>query len=339
MTFATRKPGGTWADGDVLSGADMTHFDQTIPKAVDGAAGGAYSPTAPIDIGGANGMRFYGPIAVKSGAAFAIDAGATATIAAPVSHSAGETWLSGGSIALNSGALLNVASGAIVQTTAGATVTLEANETRLAAHTGTWQSGAKAYFDAGAKAIWQHGGALYVRDGGAVDRVVVSFGSAMGTLGINTSNHYSALNMSAASTMNLTIGGTAIAQITSTAIKPGVPIGRAVRVVSVGLTTVNVAANDDVVIVDCAGMLNSDTRAVVLPDHATAYVGQTHTVGKRYGGAGTGTLAISGYGGSPPYIWLPSGQATLLPIGYGGTTPCIYTFMWDGTGWAVIGSN
>lgn len=85
--FGFRKsPSGDWSTVVVLARADMTYFDQTLSKCINGDEGGTWAPSSPIIIGGAgasfdiSGHTHVLPgaeIEVESGAGLIIDPGAT----------------------------------------------------------------------------------------------------------------------------------------------------------------------------------------------------------------------------------------------------------------------
>lgn len=85
--FGFRKsPSGDWSTVVVLTRADMTYFDQTLAKAINGDEGGTWAPSSPIIIGGAgasfdiSGHTHVLPgaeIEVESGAGLIIDPGGT----------------------------------------------------------------------------------------------------------------------------------------------------------------------------------------------------------------------------------------------------------------------
>lgn len=56
MSFARVNPSG-WALNDPFTPAQMNQLDINVSRAIDGYAGGAYSPSAVIDIQGANGLQ------------------------------------------------------------------------------------------------------------------------------------------------------------------------------------------------------------------------------------------------------------------------------------------
>lgn len=299
MTIAYRKPGGTWADGDVLGGADMTYFDQNLAKAIDGTGGGAYSPSATIDIGGAQGMRFFSPFVVKTG-------------------------------------------GGTFTTEAGATVTLGAAQTitGVSSYTGS----AEAYFASTAKLGVQHGGSFWVKNAGNSWVETIVFGANMTTLYLNYNNAYSSVNVAAGTDVSVNIGGTTALTINSTSIRPSVSVGRKIRAISPGSpsTTYNLNAQDDLAIVDCSSIGASDTTYVRLPNHASAYTGQTHTIGKKLGGNSNGSLTIQAFGATPALLsWNSAAALDSITIGgtLGGSAPTTLTFTWDGSLWVVTGRN
>lgn len=85
--FGYRKgPSGSWLGVVALTTADMTYFDQTLAKAVNGDEGGAWAPTSPIVIGGQgftadfvghNNLLSGGVFELKSGSTLQLDPGAT----------------------------------------------------------------------------------------------------------------------------------------------------------------------------------------------------------------------------------------------------------------------
>lgn len=55
MTFTRQKPAG-WADGDTLTATQITNIDANLSNAIDGSAGGVYTPATALQVGGA-GLR------------------------------------------------------------------------------------------------------------------------------------------------------------------------------------------------------------------------------------------------------------------------------------------
>lgn len=69
MSFARVRTIGTWLTASVVLPAEWEAFDTNISRAIDGHAGGTYSPSAPIVIGG-DGLRVTGDFTVESNASF-----------------------------------------------------------------------------------------------------------------------------------------------------------------------------------------------------------------------------------------------------------------------------
>lgn len=69
MSFARIRTIGTWFSVSVVLPAEFEAFDTNISRAVDGYAGGTYSPSSPIVIGG-DGLRVTGDFTVTSNASF-----------------------------------------------------------------------------------------------------------------------------------------------------------------------------------------------------------------------------------------------------------------------------
>lgn len=59
--FVRNRASGLWVPDTVIDPAELELWDQQISDAVDGAAGGAYAPSSPIEIGGA-GVRVTGTL-------------------------------------------------------------------------------------------------------------------------------------------------------------------------------------------------------------------------------------------------------------------------------------
>lgn len=62
MTFARVKPSG-WVEPDPITAAQINQLDIDHANAIDGAGGGAYAPSDPLDIGG-DGLIVSGPLVV-----------------------------------------------------------------------------------------------------------------------------------------------------------------------------------------------------------------------------------------------------------------------------------
>lgn len=56
MTFPLQKPGGWTDDIDTITGQQITNIDVNLSNALDGAAGGVYSPSSLLTIGGSGGL-------------------------------------------------------------------------------------------------------------------------------------------------------------------------------------------------------------------------------------------------------------------------------------------
>src|SRR4051812_35161517 len=56
MTFSRVGPGPGWGTGELLSSTQMNQMDLNVERALDGYAGGLYTPSAPLIIGG-SGMQ------------------------------------------------------------------------------------------------------------------------------------------------------------------------------------------------------------------------------------------------------------------------------------------
>jgi hypothetical protein len=72
MTFPVQKPGGWTDDIDTITGSEITNIDVNLSNAIDGGAGGAYTPSSTITIGGSgvrilNGVRtvMNGPVILQ----------------------------------------------------------------------------------------------------------------------------------------------------------------------------------------------------------------------------------------------------------------------------------
>ena len=129
MTFARKNALG-WGFGDKVSHGDLTAIDLDTSRAVDGYAGGNYTPSAKIDVAG-SGLRcdMAGASTCPSGASLAFASGSTLTSAGKVAlggaatpSSNGETNF-GGTARILSGATLSVVSGGTLSTASGATCT------------------------------------------------------------------------------------------------------------------------------------------------------------------------------------------------------------------------
>lgn len=82
MAFPRQKPTGYTDDVDVIKGSEATGIDTNQSNAIDGAAGGSYTPTGPINItdaggGGLGDVDVTGTVTMKSGAMLEFTAGAT----------------------------------------------------------------------------------------------------------------------------------------------------------------------------------------------------------------------------------------------------------------------
>lgn len=75
MTLADVKPGG-WIDHEVLTHAQMNAIRTELLKAVDGAGGGTYNPSANLIFGGAGELQIDNVLRVLTGADLFVDAGA-----------------------------------------------------------------------------------------------------------------------------------------------------------------------------------------------------------------------------------------------------------------------
>lgn len=85
--FGFRKaPSGSWIGVTAITQADMTYFDQTLAKAINGDEGGVWSPTSTIIIGGMgittdlrglNRLLTGGTLELMSGSTLLLDPGAT----------------------------------------------------------------------------------------------------------------------------------------------------------------------------------------------------------------------------------------------------------------------
>lgn len=61
MTFARQGPTGGWVDNTtVITATQQNGIDVNQSRAVDGTAGGDYTPTGKVRFGGANGLEVYG---------------------------------------------------------------------------------------------------------------------------------------------------------------------------------------------------------------------------------------------------------------------------------------
>lgn len=76
MTIADVKSGG-WATNEVLTSAQMNLIRAELLKAMDGAGGGSYSPSAHLVLGGANELRIDSALRVRTGGDLVLDVGAT----------------------------------------------------------------------------------------------------------------------------------------------------------------------------------------------------------------------------------------------------------------------
>lgn len=77
-----KGPSGSWLGVTEILPADMTYFDQTLAKCVNGDEGGTWAPTSPIIIGGSGlTANLVGTTHVLSGGHLTIDAGATLNFA------------------------------------------------------------------------------------------------------------------------------------------------------------------------------------------------------------------------------------------------------------------
>jgi len=59
MAFGRLRPSGLWVPRSAVTPAEFETFDENLSNAVDGADGGAYAPTNPIQFGG-DGIEFAG---------------------------------------------------------------------------------------------------------------------------------------------------------------------------------------------------------------------------------------------------------------------------------------
>jgi hypothetical protein len=65
MTFARLRPSGLWVPRTAITPEEWEQFDENLSSAIDGADGGAYAPSNPIEIGG-DGVIFSGEVTFDS---------------------------------------------------------------------------------------------------------------------------------------------------------------------------------------------------------------------------------------------------------------------------------
>ena len=130
MTFTRYNPSG-YNDGERFPAAAYNHIDLNQSRALDGYAGGSWSPTALITLAG-SGLSVTGPFSctdmrssqMQSGYTFTFQSGAYLSIAGTgqVSSGANLNVLSGGTLSIFSGGKLDVASGGIIEVASGGAI-------------------------------------------------------------------------------------------------------------------------------------------------------------------------------------------------------------------------
>ena len=129
MTFTRVKPAGWTDDIDTITAAELNALDINITRAIDGNAGGSYSPSANINVtdgsgGGFGNMDFRGASIVRSGGTITMQSGSTHAIAsgATMTMSGTQNIPSGGRMTFASGSLHELSVGANIADGAGLTL-------------------------------------------------------------------------------------------------------------------------------------------------------------------------------------------------------------------------
>ena len=126
MTLTDPTGGVGYAFGEVLPSSHMTTIATQQPDALDGAAGGSYTPTAAIDIGGSYGMgdvTYSGDITMLTTTSINLQGTARVFGQNTVFDDSGIDFLTGAIASFASGASLDLASGADQSFASGSTVT------------------------------------------------------------------------------------------------------------------------------------------------------------------------------------------------------------------------
>lgn len=126
MTLSDPKPGG-WANGELLTSAQMNSIRNELLKAIDGADGGPYSLSADLVFSGAGEVQFNSAARVLTGASLEVDSGSNLNVAGELHvESAGSIEVdSGGAVDVNSGGELTILSGGAGHVETGGTFDLE----------------------------------------------------------------------------------------------------------------------------------------------------------------------------------------------------------------------
>lgn len=129
MTFTRVKPAGWTDDIDTITAAELNALDINITRAIDGNAGGSYSPSANINVtdgsgGGFGNMDFRGASIVRSGGTITMQSGSTHAIAsgATMTMSGTQNIPSGGRMTFASGSLHELSVGADIPGNSDATI-------------------------------------------------------------------------------------------------------------------------------------------------------------------------------------------------------------------------
>ena len=115
MTFARVKPAG-WAVNEVLTSAQANGLDINVSRALDGTAGGPYSPSSPLVIGGAGididvgTVPSGGVLTVEGGGQIFVDTSGTLGVDGTLSIESGGLGSVDGSLEVNSGGIFRVKS-------------------------------------------------------------------------------------------------------------------------------------------------------------------------------------------------------------------------------------
>lgn len=121
MSFTRTRAPGFWTFNSVVAPSEFEHIDDYY-KAIDGAAGGAYAPSALLTIGGA-GLSVTGPLTASDVSTFDVTGsvllklGATLTLIGNTSVSAGAI------VGFGNGSFLTMSNGSTFTQNAGATAT------------------------------------------------------------------------------------------------------------------------------------------------------------------------------------------------------------------------
>jgi hypothetical protein len=144
MTLA-RSKATPYSDGDLLTGAQVTHIDDELVKALDGAGGGEYTPSSQIAIRGTEGL-------------YVEDLTGTVTGVLDID----------GALTVSSGGAIVAASGSDISAESGSTITVDAGAEQLVAGTVTVQDGGDVAVESGGDVTIESGATLTVDAGGQV---------------------------------------------------------------------------------------------------------------------------------------------------------------------------